>query len=108
MYYRSRQGAPRERSAGRLAENEEEEECEDADEPLRHLIALRFRLGRRERGAQQDAGEEEEEEPEVEENKSEPLPQCEVGLYHAAVARAYYLALGSFDLNCSPRNCAGA
>ena len=48
--------APRERSAGGLVENEEEEECEDADEPLHHLLALRSRLGRRERGAQQAAG----------------------------------------------------
>jgi hypothetical protein len=36
LYYRSRQGAPRERSTRKVAENEEEEECEDADEPLRH------------------------------------------------------------------------
>ena len=52
--------------------------CEDADEPLRHVLAFRNR--RQERGTRQATGEEEEEEPEVEENKSEPLPQYEAGL----------------------------
>ena len=103
LYYRSRPGAPRERSARILAEDEDKEECEDTDEPLHHLLALRSRLGRRERGAQQAAGEEEEEEPEVGEHQSEPLPQYEAGLYRAAAARANNLALDRPGLSFSAK-----